>query len=80
MKVVADRILVKPYDVKSDGIFQTLSSSKRPQTGLVVSAGPDCKVVKEKDEVLYALHAGTEADLEGEKYVFMRESDIYAVK
>jgi chaperonin GroES len=79
MKTVADRILVKPYEVKNEGGFQTLESKKRPQKGLIVSVGPDCKVSKEGDEVLYALHAGVETELEGEQYVFMRESDIYAV-
>lgn len=36
-------------------------------------------VVKENDIVLYGKYAGLEIELEGEKYLIMRESDILAV-
>ena len=36
-------------------------------------------VVKPGDTVLYGKYAGTELDVEGEKYLIMRQSDILAI-
>ena len=36
-------------------------------------------VVKVGDNVLYGKYAGTEIELEGEKYLIMRQSDILAI-
>jgi chaperonin GroES len=36
-------------------------------------------VVKEGDTVLYGKYAGTEIELDGEKYLIMRQSDVLAV-
>lgn len=79
MKTVGDRILIKPIQEKDESVFQTIESKRRPQKGEVVSAGNDCKVVKEGDKVLYALHAGLETELDGVRYIFMREGDIFAI-
>ncbi len=35
--------------------------------------------VKEGDEVLYGKYAGTEVTVEGETYLIMRQSDIFAI-
>ena len=36
-------------------------------------------VVKKGDTVLYGKYAGTEIELDGEKYLIMRQSDILAI-
>jgi len=36
-------------------------------------------VVKVGDTVLYGKYAGTELELDGEKYLIMRQSDILAI-
>ena len=36
-------------------------------------------VVKQGDNVLYGKYAGTEIELEGEKHLIMRQSDILAI-
>jgi chaperonin GroES len=36
-------------------------------------------VVKKGDVVLYGKYAGSELDLDGEKYLIMRQSDILAI-
>ena len=36
-------------------------------------------VVKTGDMVLYGKYAGTEIELDGEKYLIMRQSDILAI-
>ena len=36
-------------------------------------------VLKVGDHVLYGKYAGNEVELEGEKYIIMRQSDVLAV-
>ena len=36
-------------------------------------------VVKKGDQVLYGKYAGTEIELDGEKFLIMRQSDILAI-
>ena len=36
-------------------------------------------ILKEGDEVLYGKYSGTEIELEGEKFLMMRQSDVLAV-
>ena len=36
-------------------------------------------VLKEGDVVLYGKYAGTELEIEGEKYLIMRQSDVLAI-
>ena len=36
-------------------------------------------ILKAGDEVLYGKYAGTEIELEGTKYLIMRQSDVLAV-
>ena len=36
-------------------------------------------ILKEGDEVLYGKYSGTELEVEGTKYLIMRQSDVLAV-
>ena len=36
-------------------------------------------VLKEGDNVLYGKYAGTEIELDGEKYLIMRQTDVLAI-
>lgn len=51
--------------------------------GEVLAAGNGTKdeemVLKAGDTVLYGKYAGTEVELDGEKYLIMRQSDVLAV-
>ncbi len=51
--------------------------------GEVVAVGQGKKdepmTVKVGDKVLYGKYSGTEISVAGEKYLIMRESDIYAI-
>ena len=51
--------------------------------GTIVAVGNGTKdeemVLKEGDEVLYGKYAGTELELEGKKFLIMRQSDVVAV-
>lgn len=85
IKPLADRVLVKPVAAEektASGIIIPDSAKEKPLKGEVLAVGKGTKdeemVVKVGDTVLYGKYAGTELDLEGEKYLIMRQSDILA--
>ena len=86
IKPLADRVLVKPAAAEektASGIIIPDSAKEKPLKGEVLAVGNGTKdeemVVKKGDVVLYGKYAGTELELEGEKYLIMRQSDILAI-
>ncbi len=86
IKPLADRVLVQPAPAEektSGGIIIPDTAQEKPQKGTVVAVGEGTKdnpvTVKVGDNVLYGKYAGTELNFDGETYLIMRESDIYAV-
>ena len=65
------------------GIIIPDSAKEKPLKGEVISAGKGTKdeemVIKVGDTVLYGKYAGTELDLDGVKYLIMRQSDVLAI-
>ncbi|UCD62904.1 MAG: co-chaperone GroES [Candidatus Zixiibacteriota bacterium] len=91
VKPLADRVVVKPFeeqDMKKGGIIIPDTAKEKPMEGQVVEIGPgrindegkriDLEV-KKGDRVLYGKYSGTEVSIDGEEYLIMRESDIYAI-
>ena len=82
---LADRVLVlpAPAEEKVGGIIIPDTAKEKPQRGKVIAVGEGTKddkmVLKEGDEVLYGKYAGTELELEGQKYLIMRQSDVVAI-
>lgn len=86
-----DRVIVKPAQAEETtkgGIILPDTAKEKPIEGIVVAVGPgkiadDGKAinmtVKVGDKVLYGKYSGTEVTIDGEEYLFMRESDIFAV-
>lgn len=86
IKPLADRVLILPTpaeEVTAAGIIIPDSAKEKPLKGTVVAAGNGTKdedmVVKAGDEVLYGKYAGTEVELDGTKYLIMRQSDILGI-
>ena len=86
IKPLADRVLVVPAPAEEKtigGIIIPDTAKEKPLKGEVVAVGNGTKdeemVVKVGDTVLYRKYAGTELELEGNKYLIMRQSDILAV-
>lgn len=86
IKPLADRVLIQPAPAEEktlSGIIIPDSAKEKPLRGTVVAAGEGTKdeqmIVKEGDTVLYGKYAGTEIELEGEKYLIMRQSDILGI-
>lgn len=86
IKPLADRVLVVPAPAEEKtigGIIIPDTAKEKPLKGEVVAVGNGTKdedmVVKVGDTVLYGKYAGTELELDGKKYLIMRQSDILAI-
>lgn len=83
---LADRVLIKPTPAEEktlSGIIIPDSAKEKPLRGTVLAAGKGTKdeemVVKENDVVMFGKYAGTDIELDGEKLLIMRQSDILAI-
>jgi chaperonin GroES len=86
IKPLADRVLVVPAPAEEKtigGIIIPDTAKEKPLKGEVVAVGNGTKdeemIVKVGDTVLYGKYAGTELELDGNKYLIMRQSDILAI-
>jgi Co-chaperonin GroES (HSP10) len=86
IKPLADRVLIKPADAESktaSGIIIPDSAKEKPLKGTVIAVGNGTKdedmVLKEGDQVLYGKYAGTEIEIDDNKYLIMRQSDVLAI-
>ena len=86
IKPLADRVLVVPAPAEErtiGGIIIPDTAKEKPLKGEVVAVGNGTKdeemIVKVGDTVLYGKYAGTELELDGTKYLIMRQSDILAI-
>jgi chaperonin GroES len=86
IRLTGDRIVVR---VPENGERRTsggllipataMPAPKRLSWGDVTLTGPDVRVAKQGDRVLFLPSAGLEVELEGEELVLLRERDIQAV-
>ena len=82
---LADRVLVlpAPAEEKVGGIIIPDTAKEKPLNGKIVAVGEGTKdekmILKEGDNVLYGKYSGTEIELNGEKYLMMRQSDVLAI-
>ncbi len=91
IKPLHDRVVVKaaaPEEVTKGGIILPDTAKEKPMQGEVVAVGTgkvaeDGKTtpltLKKGDKVLYGKYSGTEITIDGEEYLIMRESDVYAI-
>lgn len=93
MKLVPlfDRVVLKQLaaeeTTKSGIVLPGAADKEKPGQGEVIAVGPggvvDGKEIKmevsEKDHVLYSKYAGTDIELEGTKYVVVKQNDILAI-
>ncbi len=91
IKPLDDRILVqqgKAEETTPGGIVLPDTAKEKPQRGTVKAVGPGrlldsgergAMSVKVGDEVYYGKYSGTEVELDGEKYVILKESDVLGI-
>ncbi len=85
LKPLADRVVVEPAEAEqktAGGIIIPDTAKEKPQKGVVIAVGPGKKdepmTVKVGDTILYGKYSGTEISIDGNNYLIMKESDIYA--
>ena len=91
VKPLADRVIVKAFEdqeMKKGGIIIPDTAKEKPMEGEIIEVGPGRTTeegkkidleVKKGDRVLYGKYSGTEVSIEGDEFLIMRESDIYAI-
>jgi chaperonin GroES len=86
IRPLADRVLIEPTAAEETtmaGIIIPDSAKEKPLKGKVLAVGNGTKdeemILKVGDTVLYGKYAGTEIELEGTKYLMMRQSDVLAI-
>ncbi len=86
IKPLADRVLIKPAAAEEKtigGIIIPDSAKEKPLKGEVIAVGNGTKdeemILKVGDTVLYGKYAGTELELENDKFLIMRQSDVLAI-
>ena len=86
IRPLADRVVIEPKAAETQtasGLFIPDTAKEKPLKGEVVAVGNGTKdeemILKLGDQVLYGKYAGTELEIEGVKYLIMRQSDVLAV-
>ena len=91
LKPLADRVIVKQTEAEektASGIYLPDAAKEKPTRGKVIAVGPG-KLddngkpmelgVRVGDEVYYGKYSGTDVEVDGEKFVILRESDLLGV-
>ena len=92
MKLVplGDRVILKQLEAEEttkSGIVLPGQNKEKPQQAEVIAVGPGEVVdgkkvemhVKKGQTVIYSKYAGTEAEIEDETYIIVKQSDILAI-
>jgi chaperonin GroES len=91
LRPLQDRVIVKQQEAEQktkSGIFLPDAAKEKPTTGKVIAVGPG-KLddngkpmelpVRAGDTVYYGKWSGTEVEVDGTKYVILRETDLLGV-
>ena len=91
LRPLADRVIVRQSEAEektASGILLPDTAKEKPTKGKVVSVGPGLLDDKGKpmeipvrvgDTVYYGKYSGTEVEVDGTKYVILRENDLLGV-
>jgi chaperonin GroES len=83
--------VVKQSDAEertTGGIYLPDTAKEKPQIGKIIATGPGKLLddgkrgkmsVKKNDEVIYGKYMGNEVEIDRQKYVILRESDILGI-
>jgi chaperonin GroES len=91
LRPLQDRVIVKQHDAEEktkSGIVLPDTAKEKPTKGKVIAVGPGKLDDKGKamelgvrvgDTVYYGKYSGTDVEVNGEKFVILRESDLLGV-
>jgi len=91
LRPLDDGVVIKQLEAEektTGGIILPDTAKEKPQIGKVVAVGPGKTMdngklmpmsVKKGDKVIYGKYVGNDVEIDGEKYVVLKESDILAI-
>lgn len=86
IKPIADRVVIQLKAVEektAGGIIIPDTTKEKPLEGIVMAVGGGTAEIKMEvakgDKVLFGKYSGTEVTVDGETYLIMRQSDIFAI-
>jgi chaperonin GroES len=91
LRPLADRVIVKQSEAEektASGIVLPDAAKEKPTRGKVIAVGPGKLDEKGKamelgvrtgDTVYYGKYSGTDVEINGEKFVILRESDLLGI-
>ncbi|MBK8914053.1 MAG: co-chaperone GroES [Phycisphaerales bacterium] len=93
LRPLDDRVVVQPLEAEertAGGIVLPDTAREKPTVGKVLATGPGKLIestgargtmsVRTGDRVYYGKYSGNEIEIDGTKFVILRESDILAVQ
>lgn len=91
LRPLDERVVIKQSEAEektSGGIILPDTAKEKPQMGKIIAVGPGKildsgkrgkMTLKKNDTVLYPKYIGNDVEIEGEKYVILKESDILGI-
>lgn len=91
LRPLDDRVVIKQSEAEektAGGIILPDTAKEKPQIGKIIAVGPGKILdngkraemsVKKNDTVIYAKYMGNDIEIEGEKYVILKESDVLGI-
>ncbi len=91
LRPLDDRVVIKQSEAEektTGGIILPDTAKEKPQIGKIIATGPGKLLkdgkrsklsVKKNDKVIYAKYIGSEIEIEGDKYVILKEGDILGI-
>lgn len=91
LRPLEDGVVIKQLEAEektAGGIILPDAAKEKPQIGKVVAIGPGKTLdngktakmtVKKNDQVIYPKYIGNDVEIDGDKYIICRESDILGI-
>lgn len=91
IRPLEDGVVIKQLEAEektAGGIILPDAAKEKPQMGKVIATGPgktldsgkiNKMTVKKNDQVIYPKYIGNDIEIDGEKYIICRESDILGI-
>ena len=91
LKPLDNRVVIEQVEAEEKtkgGIFLPDTAKEKPQIGVVIAVGPGSLLddgkrgamsVSKGDKVIYGKYMGNDVEVDGKKYVILRESDLLGI-
>ncbi len=80
LKPLQDRVVAikeEPMKATKSGILLG-DAQEKPAYAVVESVGPDVKVVKKGDKIIYKQYSTTDVNIDDKDYIILKEEDVLA--